>query len=111
MITLNLKKEPFWLDLLEGVRLYVRPASTALVMAARIAVQKEDDAATRSVTLITRLAELAILDWEGVGNTEGETLPVTPEGIAALMDLWPVAEAFERLYLGPALLLEQEKNV
>ena len=35
---------------------------------------------------------------------------VTPEGIDALLDLWPIAEAFERLYLGPALLLDAEKN-
>jgi len=27
-----------------------------------------------------------------------------------LLDLWPIAEAFERLYLGPALLLDDEKN-
>ena len=31
-------------------------------------------------------------------------------GIDALLDLWPIAEAFERLYLGPALLLDAEKN-
>ena len=35
---------------------------------------------------------------------------MTPEGIDALLDLWPIAEAFERLYLGPALLLDAEKN-
>ena len=112
MITLNLKREDFWLDLIDGVRVYVRPASTALVMAARVAaLQENDDPALRSTALIKRLAQLAILDWEGIGDAEGEALPVTPEGIYALMDLWPVAEAFERLYLGPALLLEQEKNV
>jgi hypothetical protein len=26
------------------------------------------------------------------------------------MDLWPIAEAFERLYFAPALLLDEEKN-
>jgi len=35
---------------------------------------------------------------------------LTPEGIEALLDLWPMAEAFERLYLAPALLLDDEKN-
>jgi hypothetical protein len=37
-------------------------------------------------------------------------VPVSPEAIAAVMDLWPVAEAFERLYLGPAMVLDDEKN-
>jgi hypothetical protein len=113
MITLNLKREPYWLDLLQGVRVHVRPASTALVMAARVAALKEDgdDPAARGTILIKRLAQLAVLEWDGVGGDDFEPLPVTPEGIFALMDLWPIAEAFERLYLGPALLLEQEKNV
>lgn len=55
----------------------------------------------RGTALIKRLAQLAILDWEGIGGEDGEALSVTPEGIYALMDLWPVAEAFERLYLDP----------
>ncbi len=112
MITLNLKRENYWLELIHGVRVHVRPASTALVMAARVAaLQEKEEPAARSTALIKRLAQLAILDWDGIGGEDGEPLPVTPEGVFALMDLWPVAEAFERLYLGPALLLEQEKNV
>jgi hypothetical protein len=107
----GLKRENYWLDLISGVRVHVRPASTALVMAARVEALKEDaEPALRSTALIKRLAQLAILEWDGVGGEDGEALPVTPEGIYALMDLWPIAEAFERLYLGPALLLEQEKN-
>jgi hypothetical protein len=45
-----------------------------------------------------------------VGNAEGKPAAVTSEGVEALMDLWPIADAFERQYLGPALLLEGEKN-
>ena len=111
MITLNLKRENYWLDLISGVRVHVRPASTALVMAARVeALKEEAEPALRSAALIKRLAQLAIVEWDGVGGEDGEALPVTPDGVLALMDLWPIAEAFERLYLGPALLLEQEKN-
>lgn len=111
MITLNLKRENFWLDLIDGVRVHVRPVSTALVMAARVeALKEEAESALRSTALIKRLAQLAIIEWDGIGGEDGKALPVTPEGIYALMDLWPIAESFERLYLGPALLLEQEKN-
>ena len=111
MITLNLKREPYWLDLAYGVRVHVRPASTALVMAARVAALKEDGGSSaRGRPLIKRLAQLAVLNGT-VSAAMTAKFSVTPEGIFALMDLWPIAEAFERLYLGPALLLEQEKNV
>ncbi|MDG4603747.1 MAG: hypothetical protein P9C48_14455 [Defluviicoccus sp.] len=118
MIRLDLKREPQWLDLGHGVRLHVRPCTTALMMAARaegqrtaVPSQTEAQAAgERTATLVKALGRLGIHDWEGVGDAEGEPLPLTPEGIDALLDLWPMAEAFERLYLGPALLLDDEKN-
>ncbi|MDD3183408.1 MAG: hypothetical protein PHD48_11490 [Alphaproteobacteria bacterium] len=114
MIKLNLKREDYWLDLGYGVRLKVRPASTALIMGARVAALKEatetTDTGQRSAALIKELALLAVLEWEGVGYSEDNPAEVTSETIAALMDLWPIADAFERLYLGPTLILEQEKN-
>lgn len=114
MIRLDLKREPHWLDLGHGVRVHVRPAATALVMAARVTALKENDgtadAGTRSAALIKKLAELAIIAWEGIGDSEDKPAEVTPETVSALMDLWPIADAFERLYLGPTLILEQEKN-
>jgi hypothetical protein len=40
MIHLVLKREPHWLDLGHGVRVHVRPLTTALMMAARAEVQR-----------------------------------------------------------------------
>lgn len=122
MLRLDLKREPAWLELGHGVRLQVRPCTTALMMAARVAaareasVQDADErdgvggAGERTAILIKTLGKLAGLAWEGVGDAKGKPAPLTPEGIEALLDLWPMAEAFERLYLAPALLLDQEKN-
>ena len=118
MIRLDLKREPRWLDLGHGVRVHVRPCSTALMMAARAEVQRgiapsenETEAAgERTAALVKALGRLGIQEWEGVGDAEGEPAPITPESVDALLDLWPMAEAFERLYLGPALLLDDEKN-
>ena len=117
MIRLDLKREPYWLDLGHGVRLHVRPCTTALVMAARAAVARGADArpdetaaGTLTAAFVKTLARLAVDAWEGVGDAEGKPTAVTLEGIEALMDLWPIADAFERQYLGPALLLEEEKN-
>ena len=118
MIRLDLKREPHWLDLGHGVRLHVRPCTTALMMAARAEVQraavpaKNETQAVgeRTAALVKALGRLGIQDWQGVGDADGEPVPLTPEGVDALLDLWPMAEAFERLYLGPALLLDDEKN-
>lgn len=114
MIRLDLKRVPYWLDLGNGVRVYVRPATTALVMAARVTALKETidetDAGIRSAALIKKLAALSVIEWEGVGDNENNLAKVTPEAVSALMDLWPIADAFERLYLAPTLILEQEKN-
>ncbi len=109
MITLNLKREPYWLDLVDGVRLFVKPASSALIMAARISALLVSGP-ERGAELLKRLAVAAILDWEGVGNEAGDKAEPTPERVEALLELYPVAEAFERLYLLPAMLLETEKN-
>lgn len=118
MIRLDLKREPHWLDLGHGVRVHVRPCTTALMMAARAETQRSpvpstnDAQATgeRTAALVKSLGRLGVQEWEGVGDAEGEPVPLTPEGVDALLDLWPMAEAFERLYLGPALLLDEEKN-
>ena len=118
MIRLDLKRELHWLDLGHGVRVHVRPCTTALMMAARAEAQRSpvpstnDAQATgeRTAALVKALGRMVVEEWEGVGNAEGEPVPVTPEGIDALLDLWPMAESFERLYLGPALLLDAEKN-
>lgn len=112
MITLNLKREPYWIDLIEGVSLYVRPATTALIMAARARTLKEsiESDVERASALIRNLGRLAVLEWKGVGDEDGNPAPVTPDTVNALFDLWPISEAFERMYLTPALLLEQEKN-
>jgi hypothetical protein len=118
MIRLDLNREPFWLDLGHGVRVHVRPCTTALMMAARAEVQRSAEfslnetqaAGERTTALVKALGRFGIQAWEGVGDAEGEPVPVTPDGIDALLDLWPMAEAFERLYLGPALLLDEEKN-
>jgi len=118
MIRLDLKREPHWLDLGHGVRLHVRPCTTALMMAARAEAQRAATSSTsdseaagiRTAALIKALARLAVLDWEGVGDAAGNVAPVTPESVDALMDLWPIASAFENAYLGPALLLDTEKN-
>ena len=106
-----------------GASRHGRPqaCSTALIMAARAAGRSSEASdpsdsdraratASRTAGFLKALGRLVIEAWEGVGDAAGDPAAVTPDGIDALLDLWPLAEAFERLYLGPALLLDAEKN-
>ena len=115
MLRLNLAREPHWLDLGLGVRVRVEPLTTALMVAARsdpavrdLPEGTGDDAV--AVVFAKALAERAILDWEGVGDADGQPVPVTPEGIAALLDVWPIFERFQLAYVAKGLELDAEKN-
>jgi hypothetical protein len=46
-----------------------------------------------------------------VGDAEGKPLSVTPDGIDALLEIWPIFEAFQTRYIAGALILDAEKNV
>lgn len=114
MLRLNLAREPYWLDLGLGVRVRVEPLTTAL-MAARsdpeVRGLSEDTGDDEIAVIFGKvLAERAILDWEGVGDANGNPTPVTPEGIAALLDIWPIFEKFQMGYVAKGLELEQEKT-
>ena len=115
MIRLNLSNEPRWIDLALGLRLKVAPLTTALMVAARAdsaLTALPDSASTEDMALAMAkaAARLAILDWDGVGNEAGEPLPLTPEAIDALLELWPVFEAFQAQYIARGLMLDAEKN-
>ena len=115
MLTLDLCTEPRWLELASGLRLQLRPLTTALMVAtqrdpALQALPDETAAEERALVAAKALARRAILAWEGVGDAEGKELPVSPEAIDALLDLWPIFEAFQIAYVSKGLLLDAEKN-
>ena len=116
MLTLDLTNAPRWLDLLPGVRLKLRPLTTALMVSARAdpaveALPPEATTEELALAMAKAVARRVVTGWEGVGDAEGRPVPVTPEGIDALLDIWPVFEAFQTGCLAPHLVLEQEKNV
>ena len=119
MLRLNLSTAPCWLDLGHGVRLLIEPLSTAVMMAARNdpaiaeAAATEGSASNDDLARIVAkaVARIVVKDWEGVGDADGKPLPVTPDGLDALLELWPIFEAFQTNYIAGGLILEQEKNV
>ncbi|MTH36111.1 hypothetical protein GL279_16040 [Paracoccus limosus] len=116
MIRLDLSAAPKWLDLGSGLRLQVLPVTTAIMVAARNdpAVEALSDTASKeeqALVMAKAVARRVLTGWEGVGDASGNPVPVTPEGIDALLDIWPIFEAFQTRILAPHLMLEQEKNV
>ncbi|GLS88404.1 hypothetical protein GCM10010873_33780 [Cypionkella aquatica] len=116
MIRLNLTTSPSWLTLATGLRLKVAPLTTALMVSARAdpAIEALPDTATQeelALAMAKAVARRAVLDWEGIGDDAGNIVPVSPEGVDALLEIWPVFEAFQTQYVAKGLILDAEKNV
>ena len=115
MLRLDLTAEPRWHDLAPGVRVQLRPLTTALMVASRSDPEVEilPDTASdeeRALVFARALARRAVLAWEGVGDADGNAIEPGPAAIDALLDIWPIFEAFQLSYVSKGLLLEQEKN-
>lgn len=116
MIRLSLTTTPEWLDLAPGLRLLVGPLTTALMVSARAdpAIEALPEGASQealALAMAKAVARRAVLDWEGVGDSMGTLVPVSPDGIDALLEIWPVFEAFQTTYVAKGLILDAEKNV
>lgn len=139
MLKLDLKKEPFWLELRRGLRVRVRPLTTAIMTAADSTARKlvadlreerqqrvaaggdlsdlpdleNEDAVSglAASVMIKALARMSILEWEGVARADSdEPAPVNEQTVNDLMDIWFVADAFWKQYTRPLDMLEAEGN-
>jgi len=115
MLKLDLSNKPAWLDLGHGVRILLGPLTTAMMVAARndpaiMALPEDAPDEESALAFAKALARNTLLDWEGVGDAEGNIIPVSPEAIDALLDVWPLFEAFQTDYVAKGLVLDQEKN-
>lgn len=115
MLTLDLTNQPRWHDLVRGVRVQLRPLTTALMVATRsdLVVESLPEEASdeeRAVAFAKALARRAVLAWEGSGGADGNAIEPNPEAVDALLDIWPIFEAFQLTYVSKGLLREQEKN-
>ncbi len=115
MIRLGIR-EPFWLDLADGVRLHVRPITTPAYAMIQAQAEKvfDDWASTRAgdegldptdesvrrglmrALMIKGLALYAVIEWQGIEDA------VTDEAVAAFIDGHPLLAAlFYHRYLAP----------
>lgn len=117
MLKLNADREPFWLDIVPGVRVQFRPITVAAILLARTAAADVlraggDDAMVKAgVAFTSSLAHSGIAAWSGIGDADGNPVEPTKETIEAALEHWPVFDAIDRLYVGPALIQDAEKNV
>jgi len=116
MLRLDISNAPHWLELMPDLRVQLTPLTTALMVAARndaavTALSEDVSDEERALVFAKAIARMAILDWEGVGDVDGHTIPVGPVGIDALLDIYPVFEAFQLRYVSKGLLMDAEKNV
>ncbi len=114
MISLTLSREPEWLDLTHGVTVLIRPLTAAIFSAARADLEADDliDAEAQEIAaaLVKAIARRTILSWEGVGDAEGNVIEPDETAINALLDLWPIYEAFNERFIARWLLLGEEGN-
>jgi hypothetical protein len=124
MLTLDLPVEPYWLDLPRGVRVEIRPMTTAVMAAAqagsarrlgalRAAEADLDPDMVRGLAfafLVKALARHAVTAWEGVGGAAGKPLPLSPDAVERLMDLDDIAAAFWDRATAPVAAVATEGN-
>lgn len=138
MLRLRQNADPIWVPLTNGARLKCRAATTLLVFAARnraaadvvalgeageivtkaggriVGLPDPDDeagmeAAHRSLFVVA-LAEMAALDWEGIGDDDGTPLSFEPQYLALLMQQPGAADAFYSGYLRAINEAQEEGN-
>jgi hypothetical protein len=137
MIDLHQQVDPYDLELPYGLKVTVKPLTTAGMAAAQAAARRAVEAIERQARertkaglpldglldlsaegerdgfyqaqLIRELAARHITDWTGV-ELEGGPAPPTPENIAAVMELYPVVERFFQEFTLRQVLLNAAKN-
>jgi hypothetical protein len=116
MLKLAFDREPFWLDILPGVRIQFRPITVAAILAARTMAADvlrkgcEDAEVKAGLAFTSSLARFGIAAWEGIGDKDGNPVEPTKDTIDAALELWPVFDAVDRLYVAPAIIQAAEKN-
>jgi hypothetical protein len=121
MLSLKIPTEPYWIDLKLGVRVQVRPFTSAVFYAAQAVARQKlgsdpvNDAALeegrRIAAFTTALAKVGILAWDGVLLPDSdEQAPVNDQTVGDLMSFWTLADEFRTQYTGLKELLDAEKK-
>ena len=128
MLKLDIKTEPYWIELPAKVRVKVKPMSTAIMGAAQAMMKAAYNKMVESgeadpsndpqrvgigqSLFVKALAGLSIVEWEGVQAADStDPAPINEQTISDLMDFWLIAQDFLSAYVTQFRLLETEGNV
>ena len=141
MLKLKIQKEPYWLELGYGVKVKVKPCTSAVFYEAKAYMNSKlaelaktykankeagtEDGTAESIEnpvkrealadrfLLIGLGIAGILEWDGVMEAdENKSAPLTENKIDELFsNFWAMAENFRSQYCGLREVLEAEKNV
>lgn len=132
MLKLGMPSEPFWLDLVSGAKVKVRPLEMALYHASRAHGWKDAEAAAK----VTRdaegklsadtdflllnslfngfcaqhLARYAVVEWDGVQAEDGTPAECTPDNAAKLMLIPAAGSKFLDAYTATVAAVIVEGN-
>lgn len=139
MLKLSRRTEPEWIELVGGAAVHALPPSSVLVYMARARAealladlvsageavtkaggfisggfdtQSEDGkAGLTHMLFVVSLAELAIVDWRGVGDVDGKPLKFDASLVVHLLADSTASDLFQRRYLTPIHEVVDEGNV
>ena len=120
-----LNAKPTWIEPpgLRGIRLLVKPITTAVMLKARQAAAEVHRAAEEKaesgdetnaraeagIALIRSIAHSVIVAWEGVGDASGNPIEPTREHIDLFIDVPAVFDAFDQEVVLPAMSPENRQ--
>lgn len=125
MLKLDLPTEAYWVDMPHGVRLRMKPVTTAIITAAQQRAARlgretaeasggdldEDMSRGLAFVLMAQaIGRFAIEAWEGVGNADGNALALTPDAVDMLMNIPDMASAFWDAAFKPVQIVSDEGN-
>ena len=138
MLKLKINKEPYWLDIGYGVKVKVKPCTSAVFYEAKaymnakladlakeykankdagLAVSEDIENPVKREALADKflligLGIAGILEWQGIQEADSDAIaPLTETKIDELFsNFWVVAENFRNQYCGLRELLDAEKN-
>ncbi|MDB5461381.1 MAG: hypothetical protein JWO72_3122 [Caulobacteraceae bacterium] len=115
MLKVSTGREPIWIDVAEGVRVQFKPwatqAKSAGITAGATVLAAGHTRDVAEVAFTIAAARWGALAWEGIGDQDGELLPLTPDNLQELLEQSEAAyQAVDAGYVIPGLQRSAEKN-
>lgn len=107
------QKEAYWLELMPGVQLYVKPLTSALMLRVQADLPPsngDEDNHDWYVEFVKHIALAAIEKWSGIGDADGNLADVTRDNVWCLLDDYQLFTEFQTQYLADYQARQSEKN-